>query len=284
MTIIDGKKLREQILAKIKKEVAAMPFQPVFCDVLVGDDPVSLQYVQMKAKTAETVGIRFHNAFFPASITAADLIKEINVLNKIKNMCGIIVQLPLPPSLDRQAILDSIDSRLDVDCLGRIAGEKFYSGETAGEIGFPTALACMALLDSINFGINNPSTLLRTRKIVVLGQGDLVGKPVTALLRFRNLEPVIITSQTKDKEKLIKEADIIISGIGKGKYITGDMIKKGAILIDAGTSESDSGIVGDVDLESVREIAGYVSPVPGGVGPVTVAMLLNNVLKVAKNL
>jgi len=115
-----------------------------------------------------------------------------------------------------------------------------------------------------------------------LGQGDLVGKPVTALLRFRGIEPSIVRSKTENKEQIIKEADVIISGIGKGKFITGDMIKEGVVLIDAGTSESNGGIVGDVDLESVNGVAGFISPVPGGVGPVTVAMLLKNVLKVAQ--
>lgn len=277
MEIIDGRKLKNEILAKIKEEVALLPFQPIFCDVLVGNNPVSLQYVQMKAKTAEMLGIHFHNAFFPASITTNDLIKEIKILNKVKNMCGIIVQLPLPESLDKIAILDSIDSHLDVDCLGAVTSEKFYDNfNNQTDLGYPTALACMALLDSINVD-------LKDKNIVVLGQGLLVGKPVAALLKFRNLLPIIITSHTENKENLIKQADIIISGIGKGKYITGDMIKKGAILIDAGTSESEGGIVGDVDLESVKDVAGYVSPVPGGVGPVTVAMLLNNVLKVAKS-
>jgi methylenetetrahydrofolate dehydrogenase (NADP+)/methenyltetrahydrofolate cyclohydrolase len=229
----------------------------------------------MKGRMAESVGISFHKANFPASITTPELIKEIQILNKIPNMCGIIVQLPLPASLDRQTILDSINPELDVDCLGKVAGEKFYNGEVA--IGCPTALACMALLDSLNLD-------LKEKKVVVLGQGALVGKPVTALFRFRNLSPIIITSKTENKEELIKEADIVVSGIGKGKYITGDMVKKDVILIDAGTSESGSGIIGDVDIESVKDVAGFISPVPGGVGPVTVAMLLNNVLTVAKKL
>lgn len=292
MQIIDGKKLRQEILSKVKKEIAALSFAPKFCDVLVGNDPSSLQYVRMKAKTAESVGIKFHNANFSESITTDELVKEIKFLNKVENMCGIIVQLPLPESIDKRAILDSIDPRLDVDCLGTIASDKFYNGDIS--LGFPTALSCMALLDSLGLD-NNPSTSLRTRNIVVLGQGTLVGKPVTALLKFRGLNPIIIRSKTparnaygeavaggENKEQLIKEADIIISGIGKGKHITGNMIKRGAVLIDAGTSESNGGIAGDVDLESVRDVAGYVSPVPGGVGPVTVAMLLNNVLKVAK--
>ena len=275
MNIIDGKKIRSEILAKVKEGVASLSFQPVFCDVLVGDDPSSAQYVRMKAKTAESLGIKFHNANFPATITTEELIKEIKILNGLQNMCGIIVQLPLPQSLDRRAILDSIDSGLDVDCLGAIASEKFYNGEIA--LGFPTALACMELLDST--GVD-----LKGKKIAVLGQGDLVGKPVTALLKFRGLNPDIVRSKTENKEEIIKKADVIISGMGQGKYITGNMIKEGAILIDAGTSESDGSIVGDIDSESVKNVASFISPVPGGVGPVTVAMLLNNVLKVAKKL
>ena len=277
MKIIDGKKLANSILMKIKDEVATLPFVPVFCDVLVGDDPASIQYVQMKAKKAEAVGITFHGANFPASITTPELIKEIEVLNKFPNMCGIIVQLPLPPSLDTQTILDSIDPKLDVDCLGKIKSDEFYNnygGEN--DLGFPTALSCMALLDSLKLDLEN-------KKIVVLGQGNLVGKPVSALLKFRELTPEIIRSRTENKEQIIKEADIIISGMGKGKYITGDMIKNGAVLIDAGTSESDGSLVGDIDPESVKDVAGYLTPVPGGVGPVTVAMLLQNVLIVAKN-
>ncbi len=276
MTIVDGRKLRGEILDKVKKEVATLPFVPVFCDVLVGDDPASRQYVEMKAKTAEKLGMKFHSAKFPETISQESLIEEIKKLEFIPNISGIIVQLPLPAKFtNRQIILDAVPEKFDVDCLGNHASEKFYKGEN--DIGFPTALACMHILDSLNLDLTN-------KNIVVLGQGDLVGKPVTALLRFRNLNPIIITRKTENKETLIAEADIIISGIGHGKHITGNMVKKGVVLIDAGTSESNGGIVGDVDLESVKDIASYVSPVPGGVGPVTVAMLLNNVLKVAKNL
>lgn len=301
MTILDGKKLRDKILEKVKTDVASLDFQPVFCDVLVGDDPASTQYVQMKAKTAEMVGIHFYKATFPASISTDDLIKEIKILNKIENMCGIIVQLPLPESIDKRAILDSIDPHLDVDCLGTVASEKFYNNyDKETDLAFPTALACMTLLDSINL------LDLKQKIIVVLGRGELVGKPVSALLKFRGLNHIVVRSKTparnaygeavaggENKEYLLKQADVIISGIGKAKYITGNMIKIGAILIDAGTSESlersstselTGGIVGDVDFESVKDVASFISPVPGGVGPVTVAMLLNNILKVAKNL
>ena len=276
MIIIDGKKLSKEILSKVKAEVAMLSFRPIFCDVLVGNDPASVQYVKMKARTTESVGIEFHNANFPPSIKTDDLIKEIKALNKIPNMCGIIVQLPLPGTIDKQAVLDTIDPRLDVDCLGTLASEKFYNNYRGeNDIGFPTALACMALLDSINLDLS-------FKNIVVLGQGVLVGKPVTALLRFRNLNLVILVKKTLNKEEFIKKADVIISGTGNGQHIKGEMLKKGVVIIDAGTSESKGSIVGDVDLESVKDIASYVSPVPGGVGPVTVAMLLNNILKVAQ--
>ena len=279
MKIIDGKKLRDVILEKVTKAVVLLPFQPVFCDVLVGEDPASVQYVQMKARMAESVGLKFYRANFPASIRTPELIAELKKLNEVKNMCGVIVQLPLPEHLDRRQVLNAIAPELDVDCLGEITSEKFYRGDTS--IGFPTALACLAILDSLNLD-NDPSTALRTRKIVVLGQGMLVGKPVAALLKFRGLHPEIVTRETENKEKIIKEADIIISGMGQGKYIEGHMVKPGAVIIDAGTSEENGAIVGDVDLESVKNIAGYITPTPGGVGPVTVAMLLKNVLKVAE--
>lgn len=277
MQIIDGKKIQKEMLEEIAKEVLQLSFQPVFTDVLVGDDPASAQYVRMKARMSESVGIKFHNANFAASITTEELIKEIEKLNCVENMCGIIVQLPLPEGIDKQTVLDSIDPKLDVDCLGTVASEEFYSGkESRLNIGYPTALSCMKLLDSVNLNLDD-------KRIAVLGQGLLVGKPVTALLKFRGLKPEIVTSKTENKEEVIKNADVIISGIGKGKYITGEMVKEGAVIIDAGTSEDSGSIVGDVDLDSVKDKASFVSPVPGGVGPVTVATLLNNVLTIAKN-
>lgn len=284
MILIDGKKIRDEILAKVKTEVATLSFSPIFCDVLVGEDPVSAQYVRMKARMSESVGIKFQSASFPSDITTEDLIKEIKILNKVENMCGIIIQLPLPASLDQRRILDAIDSKLDVDCLGSVASLKFYNGDFT--ITFPTALACMHLLDSLNLDLKGPRHGGASKKIIIIGKGELVGRPVKKLLNARNLETFVIDRKTEEAERIkrLKEADVIISATGKGKLINGNMIKEGAILIDAGTSESGAGIVGDIDLDSVSEVAGYVSPVPGGVGPVTVAMLLNNVLIVAKNL
>src|SRR3989344_1822726 len=139
-TIIDGRKLSKEILAKVAAEIAALPFKPVFCDVLVGDDKVSAQYVQMKARAATSVGIAFHNASFPATITTEELVTEIEKLNKVENMCGVILQLPLPAHIDLQIALDAVSPEIDVDCLSTKSSERFYSGETA--VGFPTALAC----------------------------------------------------------------------------------------------------------------------------------------------
>lgn len=271
--IIDGKKIRAEILEEVKKGVAQLSFQPVFCDVLVGSDPVSAQYVKMKGRTAESVGIHFHNAHFPIDITTDQLIDEVHKLKDIPNMCGLIVQLPLPAHLDKQKILDSIDQSIDVDCLGQDASTVFYNSSI--EIGYPTALSCMKILDSLNINLED-------KKIAVIGQGQLVGRPVAHLLKIRNLEVSIVTRDTDHKDDIIKNADVIISGTGAGKLLTGEKIKEGAILIDAGTSESNGSIVGDVDLDSVQGIASFVSPVPGGVGPVTVGILLQNVLKVAQ--
>ena len=272
--IIDGRKIRNEILEEIKKDVLKLPFVPIFCDILVGDDISSIQYVKMKAKVAESVGIKFRTAEFKESTTTEELIEEIENLNKVPHMCGIIIQLPLPNHIDKRKVLDAINPNLDVDCLGIINSEKFYENEN--EINFPTAMACMKIIDSLNIDLKNMG-------ILVLGQGNLVGLPVTHLLKTKGLMADVINTKTENSEELIKNADLIISAIGKGKFIKGEMIKEGAIIIDAGTSEDNGAVVGDVDLESVMNVASYVSPTPGGVGPVTVAMLLQNVLQVAKN-
>ena len=278
--IIDGRKIRDDILAQVKAGVATLTFQPVFCDVLVGNDIVSVQYVRMKVKATEEIGILFHTAEFPETISENELVNEIKKLNEIQNMCGIILQLPLPKHLNTQKVRNAIRPELDLDCLGQEASNNFYNNNS---IGYPAAQACMAILDSLDID-------LLDKKILVMGQGELIGRPVTHLLKLRGLAIDTLNSATENNEEKIKNSDVIISGIGHGKYITGGMIKHGAIVIDAGTSESNGGpstigikVVGDVDLESVENVASFVSPVPGGVGPVTIAMLLKNLLIVAEN-
>lgn len=274
MQIIDGRKIAQEILEKIKQEVSLLDFTPIFCDVLVGDNLSSKKYVEMKAKKAEELGIKFQNANFPGSITTNELVEEIRKLNKIQNMCGIIVQLPLPNHIDEQKVLDAINPAIDVDALGSVVSERFYSGRDSMKL--PTALACHYILKFLNLDLHN-------KKIVILGQGKLVGKPVTKLLEIDGLSPIPVRSTTLGKEELLKNADIVIAGIGRGHYLKGDMVKEGVVIIDAGTSESGSVLIGDVDSQSVGGKASYLSPCPGGVGPVTVAMLFRNVLEVAKH-
>lgn len=273
MQVIDGKKIAEEILEEIKLEVEKLTFKPIFCDILVGTDPSSVQYVKMKAKTAERVGMQFLNANFPESITTEELVEEIKKLNQTKDLCGLIVQLPLPAHIDRQQVLDAIDPRIDVDCTGQVNTDLFYKGR--GVLRYPTALAVLEILDSLAMEFER-------KKFLMVGYGMLVGKPVNYLLEKRRLMVDVARSKTPDIFDLMKKADVVISAVGKPNIVTGEKIKAGAIVIDAGTSEFEGGVIGDVDFESVKNIASVVSPVPGGVGPVTVAKLLSNVLKVAK--
>lgn len=271
--VIDGKKIAQEILKKVEQEVKGLSFQPVFCDVLVGQDPSSVQYVKMKARAAENVGIKFRPANFPFDITTEKLIEEIKKINQEPNMCGLIVQLPLPPHISKQMVLDAIDPKIDVDCIGTVNQNFFYSGNAY--MRYPTCEAVMKILDE-----NVPHQ--KNKKYLVVGFGQLVGKPVSYILEQRGFKVDVARSTTENILDLMKQADVIISAVGKAKLISGEKIKPGAVVIDAGTSESNGAVVGDVDFESVSPIAGLVSPVPGGVGPITVAMLLENVLKVAK--
>lgn len=275
MQIIDGRKIKEEVLDNLKKEVEALPFPPIFCDILVGDDQVSASYVRIKGRAAESIGVKFKTVNFDSNTTTEEIVNEIENLNKVPHMCGIIVQLPLPSHIDTNRVLDSIEPTLDVDCLGKYNNENFYGDK--GSLGYPTALACMKLLDSTGFALEN-------KKIVVLGQGKLVGLPVTHLLEKRGLSVSVINSRTENADAIIKEADVLVSAIGRGKFITGEMLKNGVVIIDAGTSEENGSVVGDVDMDSIVDVASFITPTPGGVGPVTVAMLLENVVNKAKKL
>lgn len=273
MQIIDGRKIKEEILNKLKSDVDSLSFTPLFCDILVGDNSVSSKYVDIKGKNAESIGIKFRKIQFPENVTQEELITEIENLNKVPHVCGIIVQLPLPSHINTSFVLDSISPLLDVDCLGKEASNDFYNN--TGLLGCPTALSCVYLLDSLNIDLTN-------KKIVVLGQGQLVGLPVAHLLRSRGFNVETIKSNTQNASELLKEADVIISGIGRDNFIKGEIVKEGVIIIDAGTSEEGGTIYGDVDFESVSNVASFITPCPGGVGPVTVAMLLKNVILSAK--
>lgn len=274
-TIADGRKIAEQILHGLKQELAHLTFQPLFCDVLIGDDPVSRSYVNIKARSAQQIGIEFQLVGLPRDIAAEAVVVKLKEIQKNPRLAGLIIQLPLPAGLDKTAIVNAVNPAVDVDCLSEINSKLFYLGQS--KLLPPTAAAIMSVLDSLNLN-------LKQLDILVVGQGELVGRPVTFLLKQRGFRVRVADTSTGDLKELTRVADVVISGTGRAKLITGDMIKPGAAIIDCGTTESSGGIVGDVDLESVLNIAGFVSPVPGGVGPVTVARLLYNVVAVAKEL
>lgn len=272
MIHLDGKKIRNELLSKIKREVAALPFPPVFCDILIGTDAASVQYVEMKNRVAAQLGISVERASFPETATTEMIITKIRSLNANPHLTGLIVQLPLPPHIDKRAVLDAIDPLIDVDATGTENTERFYHDDP--RYVFPTASAIMELLSRA--GAPDP-----TQHAVIIGKGELVGRPIAHLLS-KKCTVAVIDKTTSDPESIIRTADIVISAAGQGGLVRGGMVAPGVILIDAGTSESFGSIVGDVDTESMKDIAGMLAPVPGGVGPVTVAMLFKNVLLAAQ--
>lgn len=273
MALIDGRKIAQETLNDLKAAVNKLSFQPVFCDVLVGEDKASAQYVRMKGATAEKIGLKFRSANYASSISQQQLISEIKKISGEPNMCGLIVQLPLPKNLPRQEILDAIPPEIDVDCMSSENLKNFYQGNI--KFTPPTAAAILDILGSLNVNLHD-------KKILVIGQGELVGKPTTSLLKRQGWNVTVADINTLNTDELLKQADVIITATGKAGLVIGDKIKSGAVVIDAGTSELDGGIVGDVDFGSVSKKASFLSPVPGGVGPVTVANLLKNVVSAAQ--
>jgi methylenetetrahydrofolate dehydrogenase (NADP+)/methenyltetrahydrofolate cyclohydrolase len=270
---IDGKAIAEHIYSTVSRRVAALPFQPIFCDVLVGNDSASRQYVQLKKRIAEKVGMRFLSAEYPESISGSALAAEVRRLCTTPDLCGLIVQLPLPETVSKLEVLSAIQSDLDVDCLSQKNVGLFYQGRLSFVP--PTPAAVLAVLDSV----------LRSdeqqRVCAVIGQGELVGRPVSYLLEARGWTVFRVTKDVQDPENIVRQADIVITATGVPKLVTASWVKPGAVVIDAGTAENEGSIVGDVD-SSVADVASYISPTPGGVGPVTVAKLLENVLRVAE--
>lgn len=275
MIILNGKEIAEKILNDLKVEMATLRFQPVFVDVLVGDDPVARSYVNTKARAATKIGINFQMVEVPANVSNEDLVAKLKEIQENRHLAGLIIQLPLPEHLDKMKILNSIKPQVDVDCLTQTNSELFYQGKSP--LIPPTAAAVMTVLEVLNINLSQA-------QILVIGQGELVGKPVTFLLRQAGLDVVTADESTLNLQELSVTADVIISAAGRAHLVTGEMIKAGATIIDCGTAESKGGIAGDVDMLSVEPKAGAISPVPGGVGPVTVAKLLSNVVAVAKNI
>lgn len=241
--------------------------------VVVGKDPVVAKFIEQKKKAAESVGIDVRIYPFEEKVTTNELRKRVaEIVHEEKNT-GIIIQLPLPAQINTQYILNSVTPEKDVDVLSARAIGNFVVGKSI--IMPPVAGAIKALLDEYAVDYKN-------KYAVILGAGNLVGKPTALWFLNEKVTFSVVRSGTKNPQEFLKKADIIISGIGKPKFITKDVIKDGVVIIDAGTSESAGKVVGDVDFDSVAAKSSYITPVPGGVGPVTVAILLRNLVALSK--
>ena len=276
MTILDGKKLSDKIRANVKEDVKSLQkkgITPGLAVVLVGSDPASAAYVNMKSKACKEAGIYSIAHEMPESISQENILEIITMMNKNPNIDGILVQLPLPSHIDTTAILEAIDPRKDVDGfhpynVGRVV---------AGLDGFipATPYGVMELLKEYNI---NP----QGKNVCVVGASNIVGKPMATLLLNANATVDICHIYTDDLKKHTLNADIICVGVGVVNLIKEDMVKDDAIIIDIGINRLDTGkLVGDVDYDNVAPKCSYITPVPGGVGPMTIAMLLQNTIKSA---
>ena len=275
--IIDGKALGSRIRAALVPRIKALTaagHQPGLAVVLVGEDPASAVYVRNKVKACEEIGIRSFFTPLPATTTAAELLGHIARLNSDPAVHGILVQLPLPKHLDAPKILETIAFDKDVDGLHAI-----NAGLTL--MGTPHFRSCtpygvMKMLEAIDFPVTGSHA-------VVLGRSNMVGKPMAMLLLAANATVTIAHSKTRDLAAITRQADILVAAVGKRGLVTAGMIKPGAVVIDVGTNRAPDGkLVGDVDFDAVRQVAGWISPVPGGVGPMTITMLLVNTVEAAE--
>ena len=279
MKLLDGKKLSNKIKLEIKEQVqrefldAGKPVPTLAC-MIVGDNPASKIYVASKEKACAAVGFNSVVVRLPENSSESEVINEINKLNKDKNVSAILLQLPLPNGLDERKILSYIDPAKDADgltdvSLGRLVAKRF-------DVAPCTAYGIIHLLKE--YGID-----MQGKKAVVVGRSLLVGKSVAILLEENNATVTVCHSRTVNLGAVTKHADILVVAMGKPKYVTADMVKRGAVVVDVGINRTENGIVGDVDFENVSKKCKYITPVPGGVGPMTIAELLNNTLILHKS-
>lgn len=280
MKLLKGKKVADKILKEIERNIKKYNLKPSLAVVLVGDDKASEIYVRLKEKAAERIGIGFRLFRFKKSESEKIIINKLSDLNKNKNISGIIVQLPLPKKFNTQKIINSINIQKDVDGFSAKGGSALGGYPLKSFTGFQPVFphAIIKLLEAI------PRARLSERcKAVALVNSKKFGKVMIAALTKKKIKArYVLYEEIKKNPKIIKQADIIISAIGKPGLINSEMIKKGAIIIDGGITKIDEKVLGDADFESVKKVAGYLSPVPGGVGPVTIACLLENVYIASK--
>ena len=271
--IIDGKKISLEVKEELKKEVSLLEIKPTLVVISVGDDPASKVYVKQKEKCANYVGYNYLHLNYD-KIEESELLKKIDELNNDKSINGIIVQLPLPDYLDSVKIVNKISPEKDVDGLTYINAGRLLNNEKCLVSCTPKGI--MYLLKHEKFDLTG-------KNAVVIGRSILVGKPMMNLLINANSTVTLCHSKTKDIEKITKKADILIVAIGKKHFVKRDMIKKNAIVIDVGLNRVDGKLYGDVDYDNVYDKVKKITPVPGGVGPMTVVMLMANVLEAYKN-
>ena len=275
--IIDGKKtaaeLREDLKKKIIKFKSTLNTVPGLTVILVGEDPASKIYVKNKEKFAKEIGMNSEVIRYPEKIEERVVLDKILELNKDKKISGILVQLPLPKHIDKKKVIETILPNKDVDGFHPVNVGNLSSGYDSN---IPcTPLGCYLLLKKVEKNLNG-------KHAVIIGRSNLNGKPMAQLLLRENCTVTVTHSKTKDLKAECNRADIIVAAVGKAKLVKSDWVKKGAIVIDVGINKTDSGIVGDVDFEEVSKVAKAITPVPGGVGPMTIACLLNNTIECFK--
>lgn len=273
MIILDGKKVSKDIKDSLKKEVEEIICQnkraPHLAIVLVGNVMASQIYVKNKIKTCEYTGIKATLIKKEETVTNEELVSLVESLNNCDEIDGIIVQLPLPKHIDEQLIINTISSKKDVDGFGIENKGKLFSGLECFKSATPFGI--IKLLEAYNIDITGMNA-------VVVGRSNIVGKPMSIMLLDKNATVTICHSRTKDLKNVTNKADLLVVAIGKAKFIKEDMVKENAIVIDVGMNRDEFGLCGDVDFENVSKKSSYITPVPGGVGPLTIAMLLTNTL------
>jgi len=275
--LIDGNALAKTIRAEVSGRTAALKARgvnPALSIILVGSDPASQVYTKHKVNDSTETGLQATLETYPADLSEADLLARIRALNDDPKVHGILVQLPLPKHMDSQKVIETISPAKDVDGFHVASAGALMTGAP----GFwpCTPHGCMKMLESIGYD-------LRGKHAVVIGRSNIVGKPMAMMLLAKNATVTICHSATQDLAAITRQADVVVAAVGKRNILTADMVKPGAVVIDVGMNRKEDGkLAGDVDFDGVKEVAGWITPVPGGVGPMTRAMLLANTLEAAE--
>ena len=275
--IIDGKELAKKIRSELKNEVVELKnkgINPKLAVIMVGDDKASKVYVKNKSKACEECGIDYEEFLMDKDIDMEELLETIDKLNKRDDIHGILLQSPIPSNLDINQAFNKINHKKDVDGFNPINVGKLSIGEDCFVSCTPAGV--IKMLEEYNIEIEG-------KNVVIIGRSNIVGKPLIQCCLDKNATVTVCHSHTKNIKQITKNADILISAIGKAKFVTKDMVKDGVVVIDVGINRGEDGkLTGDVDFENVSQKASYITPVPGGVGPMTITMLMNNVIKAAK--